>query len=222
VQERLADGRSGRVAFVSHCLLNQNVRYLGGAVAPAAIDSVIDELRGRGVAIVQMPCPEQRAWGGVVKPWMLRTYGSRIGRSPRGNRLLSTVVGSWSRAVSRRLARRIAGEIRDYASAGYEVTDVIGVGPSPSCGVTTTVDVAGALSAMAHCDPAMIDVDVVNTTVVGANTVPGRGWFIEALVRRLDGYGLEVPVWQETLLAQPKGTPTGAPRARGQRAASGP
>ncbi len=28
---QLADARGGRVAFLSHCLLNQNVRCLGGA-----------------------------------------------------------------------------------------------------------------------------------------------------------------------------------------------
>ena len=30
----LSDARSGRVMFVSHCMLNQNVRYQGGATRP--------------------------------------------------------------------------------------------------------------------------------------------------------------------------------------------
>ena len=29
--ERLDDERSKKVVFISHCLLNENVRYLGGA-----------------------------------------------------------------------------------------------------------------------------------------------------------------------------------------------
>jgi hypothetical protein len=33
--ERLADARSNKVIFVSHCLLDENVRYLGGAFMPA-------------------------------------------------------------------------------------------------------------------------------------------------------------------------------------------
>jgi hypothetical protein len=32
--DRLQDERSGKVLVLSHCLLNQNVRYLGGAVHP--------------------------------------------------------------------------------------------------------------------------------------------------------------------------------------------
>ena len=31
LQRALADKRSRRVVFVSHCILNENVRYLGGA-----------------------------------------------------------------------------------------------------------------------------------------------------------------------------------------------
>ena len=31
LQRALADQRSRRVVFVSHCILNENVRYLGGA-----------------------------------------------------------------------------------------------------------------------------------------------------------------------------------------------
>ena len=35
LQRSIIDARSGEVVFVSHCLLNQNTRYLGGAVCPA-------------------------------------------------------------------------------------------------------------------------------------------------------------------------------------------
>jgi uncharacterized protein YbbK (DUF523 family) len=55
------------VVFVSHCLLNQNVRYLGGATRPGGVDDAIAALRRTGAGVVQMPCPEQRAWGGVCK-----------------------------------------------------------------------------------------------------------------------------------------------------------
>ena len=52
----LRDERSGEVVFVSHCLLNQNTRYLGGAFRP------------------RCP-PEQRVWGGVLKRLLLPAYG---------------------------------------------------------------------------------------------------------------------------------------------------
>lgn len=37
----MADARSGQVVFVSHCLLNQNTRYLGGAVCPGVVGAAI-------------------------------------------------------------------------------------------------------------------------------------------------------------------------------------
>ena len=39
--ERLKDERGKRVVFVSHCLLNENVRYLGGAFRRGGVDEVI-------------------------------------------------------------------------------------------------------------------------------------------------------------------------------------
>ncbi|HEU4421707.1 MAG TPA: hypothetical protein VFR67_04100 [Pilimelia sp.] len=41
----LRDERSGRVLFVSHCLLNQDVRHFGGATRPGGVDEVVAALR---------------------------------------------------------------------------------------------------------------------------------------------------------------------------------
>jgi hypothetical protein len=76
LSERLADARGREVVFVSHCLLNENTRYLGGAFHRGAVPEMI-ELLNSGVGLSQMPCPEQRAWGGVLKRRMLRAYGLR-------------------------------------------------------------------------------------------------------------------------------------------------
>jgi predicted secreted protein len=201
LQDRLRDARGKKVAFVSHCLLNQNVRYLGGATRPAMIDAVVDDLRRRDIGVVQMPCPEVDAWGGVLKRRMLRLYGSGLARSRVGRALVAPVARCWTVLRYRRLARRIAGDIADYIDAGFEVTEIIGVGPSPSCGVSTTVDLAAAVVSMAQCDPTTITRDTVNTLVVKANTTPGRGLFMDALLARLSARRLTVPVRQHDLLA---------------------
>ena len=185
LQDRIQDVRSKKVAFVSHCLLNQNVRYLGGATHPAMVDGVVDDLRRRDIGVVQMPCPEQAAWGGVLKRRMLSLYGSPLARSRAGRRLVVPVVRRWTKHRYRRLARSVARDIADYVDAGYEVTEIIGVGASPSCGVITTVDLGKAIEAMARCDPASTNRDTVNTTVVNANTTSGRGLFTDALLARL-------------------------------------
>src|SRR5512146_1334310 len=82
--DRLRDRRSRKVAFVSHCLLNENTRYLGGACRACCVREVVDGLLDRDVGIVQMPCPEQLAWGGVLKRHMLRMYGHPLARALAG------------------------------------------------------------------------------------------------------------------------------------------
>ena len=52
------DGRSKKVIFLAHCLLNQNAISDGTAVYPAAFRELIQLLLDREVGVVQMPCPE--------------------------------------------------------------------------------------------------------------------------------------------------------------------
>ena len=42
---KLADERSRRVVFLSHCLLNQNMRYLGGPLAREVAGGIEDYAR---------------------------------------------------------------------------------------------------------------------------------------------------------------------------------
>ncbi len=53
-----------KVAFIAHCLLNQNAKVIGGAKRPGMWEPVIDLLLENGWEIRQMPCPEL-AFGGV-------------------------------------------------------------------------------------------------------------------------------------------------------------
>jgi hypothetical protein len=67
----LADRRGRRVIFLSHCLLNENVRYLGGASRSGPVDELVDAVQSAGCGFCQMLCPEQLAWGGVLKRHLL-------------------------------------------------------------------------------------------------------------------------------------------------------
>jgi hypothetical protein len=74
---QIRDLRSRRVIFVAHCLLNENTRYLGGACRGGAIREIVEPCLQNDVGIVQLPCPEQHAWGGVLKRRLLFFYGSK-------------------------------------------------------------------------------------------------------------------------------------------------
>lgn len=192
---RLRDRRSGKVAFVSHCLLNENARYLGGACRRCCVREVVDGLLDRDIGIVQMPCPEQVAWGGVLKRHMLRLYGHRRAGA------LGGIARAYSRLVFRRLARRMAAQIADNLAAGYTVEAVIGVDGSPTCGVATTVDIRGAVRDLAATDPGRVTVREQNA-MVRRNLAAGPGLFIQELERQLERRRVHVPVVAHDLIAE--------------------
>jgi predicted secreted protein len=205
VADRLRDERSRRVAFVSHCLLNENVRYLGGAFRPGGVPELVDELMERQIGICQMPCPEQYAWGGVLRRRMLRAYGARgtVLYAFRGPLLRLFTLRT--RMVYERLARDVARQIADYHRSGFVVVGIIGVGASPSCGVTTTLDLRQAFEAMAARPVDALERRRVNREVVLACRRAGAGIFIRSLRRQLRRRGLDVPLLEHDLVAEMEG-----------------
>ena len=133
--ERLADERSKRVIFVSHCLLNENTRYLGGAFRPGCLGELVEGFQQEEIGICQMHCPEQRAWGGVFKRYMLPIYSSRGSLLYRLRHVLLPLFLLYTRWIYRRLAKEVVRDIEDYVRSGFEVVGMVGVGGSPSCGV---------------------------------------------------------------------------------------
>ena len=121
-----------------------------------------------------MPCPEQRAWLFLL----------------------------YTRFAYRRLAGQVERDIRDYVRSGQSVQAVVGVGASPSCGVRTTLDLAGALDTMAGSDPTQLNTDDFNRRVIAAHARPGQGLFIAALRRQLRHRGLDLPFEEHDLIAE--------------------
>jgi uncharacterized protein YbbK (DUF523 family) len=200
LRDRLQDERSGKVLVLSHCLLNQNVRYLGGAVHPGIVDEVVEEARRHGYGLYQLPCPEQRAWGGVLKRSLLPAYGAKGTLHYRFRRPLLWLFTRYTSLRYRLLARRVAGDVRDYRNSGFVVAGIVGVAGSPSCGVRRTLELSGALEAMAACPLATLDRQAFNGHVIAANVVAGEGLFVRQLRRGLRRKGIQVPIQEYELL----------------------
>jgi hypothetical protein len=109
----LSDVRPGQVVFVSHCVLNQNVRYQGGATRPGVVEEVVARLQRAGVGIVQMPCPEQRVWGGVDKRYTVPAYGADQTTLRWLRRPATWLFLLYTRLAYRRLAGQVARDIGD-------------------------------------------------------------------------------------------------------------
>ncbi|WP_167355462.1 2-thiouracil desulfurase family protein [Mycobacterium malmoense] len=203
--DQLRDERGRRVVLVSHCLLNENTRYAGGATRSGAVAEAVAELIGGGYGIHQLPCPERLAWGGVLKPHSLHLYHSKGGVLYPLRGLLLRAFVLWTRLAYRRLARRVARDVVDYQRSGITVAGIVGIGASPSCGVTTTLDMRASLEVVASCPAAALTRDVMNERAVLECRGQGEGLFIAALDRRLRRRGLAVPAFEHDLAAELRG-----------------
>jgi predicted secreted protein len=109
-----------RVAFVAHCLLNQNAKVDGGARCPGVYSPLVEVLRERGWELEQMPCPEL-AFTGLNRFWAVREQ-------------LDTLA---YRRHCARIAAAVAGAIAARIGRGDEVV-LVGLEGSPSMGVRVT------------------------------------------------------------------------------------
>jgi predicted secreted protein len=115
------DKRSGRIAIVAHCILNQNSRVLGLAERSSMITEIVEFLLRKKIGILQMPCPEL-------------TYAG-VSRQPQTKDQYNTLM---FRSHCRKIANEIADQIQDYKKSGITTEIGIGVDGSPSCGVNET------------------------------------------------------------------------------------
>lgn len=205
--EQVKDERSKQVIFVSHCLLNENTRYLGGAFRPGCVNELVDSFQQEGIGIYQMPCPEQRVWGGVLKRSLLPLYGSQGTFLYRLRHLLLPFFLWYTRYRYRKLAKEVIRDIEDYVRSGFEVVGIIGVGGSPSCGACTTLNIRCSLEVIAGCPLARLDRRVINEQAIVACLKEGEGIFIAALQRRLKRKHLSVRWYEYSLLDEMRGQP---------------
>jgi len=200
--DRLHDQRGRRVVLVSHCLLNQNTRYAGGATRLGAVVELADEVIGAGYGIHQLPCPERLAWGGVLKRHSLRLYHSKGGPLYPLRGVLLRAFVRWTRIVYWHLARQVVRDVIDYERSGIAVAGIVGIGASPSCGITTTLDMRASLEVVAACPAAAMTRDVMNEQAVLSCRRPGDGLFIKALDRQLKHRKKAVPALEHDLAAE--------------------
>lgn len=115
----LSDNRSRKVVFLAHCFMNMNARFPEGAAYSGVCAPLVQTLIDAGVGIIQMPCPEFRCIGlekemyGELNPDELR-------------------------ACFRKMASEVVDDVEAYLRAGFQISGIIGMNPSPSCGVEVT------------------------------------------------------------------------------------
>lgn len=198
------DKRSRRIVFLSHCLLNENTRYLGGACRPGAVRELVQACLDSGLGIVQMPCPEEHAWGGVLKRRLLWFFGSKGRLRYWLRNVLLPVLLWYTRRVYGKIARQVADQVADYQSSGFTVVGIVGVDGSPSCGVRRTIDMKRSLELVGQLPPTADAGDM--NTIIRACLAEGSGIFLELLRKEIERRGLGVPFLAHDLIAELQGS----------------
>lgn len=205
LQEKLKDERGEKVIFLSHCLLNENTRYLGGASRKAGVDELIDELQKEGIGIIQMKCPEQKTWGGVLKRDMLMGYGIK-GTLLNVFRKPYMVFFLWkTRRSFRKIAKEVVSEIKDYIDSGFDVAGIVGIKGSPSCGVSAALDLKISAEFAAYLDIEKLNREYFNENCYKKCLVNKSGIFFDELKQELTANDIKVKFFEHDLLAELRG-----------------
>lgn len=205
LQEKLKDERGRKVIFLSHCLLNENTRYLGGAFRKAGIDELIDNLQEKGIGIVQMKCPEQKTWGGVLKRDMLMGYGIN-GTLLNVFRKPYMMFFLWkTRRSFRNIAKEVVSEIKDYIDSGFNVVGIVGIKGSPSCGVSAALDLKKSAQFAADLDLSTLNRRYFNENCYKKCMLNESGLFVNALRKELLSKNLKVKFLEHDLLLEMEG-----------------
>ena len=158
------DGRSRRVVFLAHCLLNQNAISDGTAEVPAAHREILRLILDAQVSVAQMPCPELCCLGldrGDV-------HGAERPVVEENTRIRRAMEKDGPRQKREALADLVAEQVQEYHKHGFQVLGIVGANRSPNCGLETTSDFD--------------------------REVESRGAFMEAIAQRLEAAGISVPM----------------------------
>ena len=138
------DGRSKKVIFIAHCLLNQNSISDGTAVYPAAFKEIIRMFLDADIGIVQMPCPELCCLGldrGNI-------HGADSPVVQENTRIRHEMMQTDTYKKLHDLVDNVIHQIMEYKKHGFEIIGIVGTNRSPNCGIDTTSDYNEELAGM--------------------------------------------------------------------------
>jgi predicted secreted protein len=128
------DKRSGKVVFVSNCILNINTKFPGYADTEGAFTEFIIPILEAGVGIFQMPCVEAICWGGVGRT----RIENELQNQYKAGVALEDLNADWIIGFPGEAAKWAcftADQIEDHIQNGYQVLGIIHVANSPCCGL---------------------------------------------------------------------------------------
>jgi predicted secreted protein len=202
IKKKLSDERNKEIVFVSHCVLNENTRYFGGAFCSGINKSVVEELIKRKVGIVQMECPEKVAWGGIDKKYLWIPFDKKS----KSQKILIKLIYPFFVARTKYkywiIAKKIVKDICDYQKSGYLIKGIIGIDGSPTCGIAKTLDMKESLKYFEDCDIRTLERKRFNDDMYEKCCYNDSGIFIKTLKRIFKRKGIDIPMSSVDLIKE--------------------
>lgn len=192
INEKLKDERSKKVMFVSHCILNENTRYSGGAFCGGVCSVMKSELFESDYGIVQLPCPEQMVWGGVLKRFIWLPFDSKGKPQSILFKLLFPFFIFYTKWQYAKLASKTVSQMKDYLDSGYKIMGLVGIDASPTCGVSKTLDMKKSFEYVSGLSIESLNRETYNKNLYSICLQTGKGIYIKILSNKLNRNGINV------------------------------
>lgn len=196
------DKRGKRIIYLSHCLINQNLRFPGIAVESGALTELLISLIKNGIGIEPLPCLERLGWGGVRRqtfykffPIISKNIGSR--KFPIIKFFLRIWIWNFKK-LCKKEAKKILHQIQDYHKSGYSILGIITTNDSPTCGFTKTINLLELISK--YKELGIKDEVFENPTLekmknlIPSLCVNGSGFFMSELIKQIKKRKLDVNI----------------------------
>jgi predicted secreted protein len=195
ISEILKDERSKSVLLVSHCLLNENTRYFGGAFCSGFNTSIISQLSEFDCGLIQLRCPEQIAWGGLLKKIMWIPFGCNNGFLKFTFQLFGPVFIFYSKVMFTSFANEVVKIIEEYKKNGYQIKGLVGIDGSPTCGLCKTLDIQKSLQYYLIQSLDSIEREAFNVELYGNCLKDGHGLLMGIIIKKLKRKNIIVPLF---------------------------
>lgn len=200
--DKLKDERSKDIIFVSHCILNENARYLGGAFNKGCVPKICKDILEKGFGIVQMHCPEQLVWGGVLKKYMWMAFASKNTMIYRLRKLILPIFIFYTKYRYHKIANQVVKLIQNYEINGFHVRGIVGIDGSPTCGVNLSLNMKKCFELIAPLTIDTLDRAKMNERMYVECQSSKPGLIIADLRKQLDKKKLNIKIYSHNLISE--------------------
>ncbi len=136
-----------------------------------------------------------------------KVIGSKKTMVYRFRKLILPIFLWNTKRIYRKIAKEVANQIGDYINSGFQVVGLIGIGGSPTCGISTTLDLK-KFDLLAQMNLDTLNTQTFNEFLYRELLIEGKGLFIQALEQKLKEKKIQVTFYEHSLVSERDNIPS--------------